>query len=145
MNPIDIHLRLHGLLAACNAHAPLRTIVDAESPLPIEQRTNPKRTQAHRGASCVLQISGLGLRAAYAAFDAERKFGLAALRVEEPSQCLSGLVLQGQIKPHQCPAFGAPCTPDHPLGAPMVSSEGACAAYYRYRRDTEASEAATPS
>jgi hydrogenase expression/formation protein HypD len=89
--------------------------------------------------------SGLGLRAAYAAFDAERKFGLAALRVEEPSQCLSGLVLQGQIKPHQCPAFGAPCTPDRPLGAPMVSSEGACAAYYRYRRDTEASASATPS
>ena len=79
--------------------------------------------------------SGLGLREAYAAFDAERRFGLVELRVEESSECLSGLVLQGKIKPHECPAFGARCTPEHPLGATMVSSEGACAAYYRYRRE----------
>jgi hydrogenase expression/formation protein HypD len=79
--------------------------------------------------------SGLGLRAAYAAFDAERKFGVAGLRVEEPTECLSGLVLQGKIKPHECPAFGSRCTPEHPLGATMVSSEGACAAYYLYRRE----------
>jgi hydrogenase expression/formation protein HypD len=78
--------------------------------------------------------SGLGLRAEYAAFDAEKKFSLVGMRVEEPAECLSGLVLQGQIKPHECPAFGAKCTPEHPLGAPMVSGEGACAAYYRYRR-----------
>ncbi len=80
--------------------------------------------------------SGLGLRAGYAAFDAERKFGLAELRVEEPAECQSGLVLQGKIKPHECPAFGTRCTPEHPLGATMVSTEGACAAYYRYRRET---------
>ena len=79
--------------------------------------------------------SGLGLSDAYAAFDAERKFGVAQLRVEEPSECLSGLVLQGKIKPHECPAFGTRCTPEHPLGATMVSSEGACAAYFRYRRE----------
>jgi len=78
--------------------------------------------------------SGLGLRERYAALDAERKFGLAELRVEEPSECLSGLVLQGKLKPHECPAFGTRCTPEHPLGATMVSSEGACAAYFRYRR-----------
>ena len=78
--------------------------------------------------------SGLGLNDAYATFDAEKKFGLADHRVEEPTECLSGLVLQGQIKPHECPAFGTKCTPEHPLGATMVSSEGACAAYYRYRR-----------
>jgi hydrogenase expression/formation protein HypD len=78
--------------------------------------------------------SGLGLNNAYAAFDAEKKFGLADHHVEEPAECLSGLVLQGQIKPHECPAFGTRCTPEHPLGATMVSSEGACAAYYRYRR-----------
>jgi hydrogenase expression/formation protein HypD len=78
--------------------------------------------------------SGLGLNDAYAAFDAERKFGMAERRVEEPADCLSGLVLLGQIKPHECPAFGTKCTPEHPLGATMVSSEGACAAYYRYRR-----------
>jgi hydrogenase expression/formation protein HypD len=78
--------------------------------------------------------SGLGLAEAYAAFDAEHRFGVAHLRVEESSECLSGLVLQGKLKPHECPVFGARCTPEHPLGAPMVSSEGACAAYYRYRR-----------
>ena len=65
--------------------------------------------------------SGLGLREAYAAFDAERRFGLVELRVEESSECLSGLVLQGKIKPHECPAFGARCTPEHPLGATTVS------------------------
>jgi hydrogenase expression/formation protein HypD len=79
--------------------------------------------------------SGLGLSEAYAAYDAEQKFGVAALRVEEDSECRSGLVLQGKIKPRECPAFGTRCTPEHPLGATMVSSEGACAAYFKYRRD----------
>ena len=87
-----------------------------------------------RGIGEIAQ-SGLGLRDAYAAFDAERKFGVVGLRVEESSECLSGLVLQGKLKPHECPAFGVRCNPEHPLGATMVSSEGACAAYYRYRRE----------
>jgi hydrogenase expression/formation protein HypD len=78
--------------------------------------------------------SGLGLAKDYAAFDAELKFGLADRRVAEPADCLAGLILQGLKKPRDCPAFGAKCTPEHPLGATMVSSEGACAAYYRYRR-----------
>ena len=78
--------------------------------------------------------SGLGLADEYAAFDAEKKFGLADRHVDEPAECKAGLVLQGLLKPHECPAFGAKCTPEHPLGATMVSSEGACAAYYRYRR-----------
>jgi len=78
--------------------------------------------------------SGLGLNDAYAAFDAEKKFGLTDRRVEEPADCLSGQVLQGKINPDECPAFRTRCTPEHPLGAPMVSGEGACAAYYRYRR-----------
>lgn len=82
--------------------------------------------------------SGLGLGEAYAAFDAERKFGLLDLRVEESSDCQSGLVLQGRLKPAQCPAFGNRCNPEHPLGATMVSAEGACAAYYRYRREPAA-------
>ena len=77
--------------------------------------------------------SGLGLRDAYAGFDAAKKFGLSRHTVEEPADCLSGLVLQGRIKPPECPAYGKRCTPEHPLGATMVSSEGACAAYYRYR------------
>ena len=82
--------------------------------------------------------SGLGLSERYAEYDAERKFGLADLRVEESPDCLSGLVLQGKLKPPQCPAFATRCTPEHPLGATMVSSEGACAAYYLYRREKSA-------
>jgi len=78
--------------------------------------------------------SGLGLRETYADFDAERRFGPATLGPDISSECLSGLVLQGVLKPHECPAFATRCTPERPLGAPMVSSEGACAAYYRYRR-----------
>ena len=78
--------------------------------------------------------SGLGLRDPYAAFDAEKKFGLADYTAEESPECISGLVLQGVKKPHECSAFGARCTPEHPLGATMVSNEGACAAYYRYRK-----------
>ena len=62
--------------------------------------------------------------------------------MEESSECLSGLVLQGKIKPPECPAFGVRCTPERPLGATMVSSEGACAAYYRYRRKEVADAAA---
>ncbi|MBP0001679.1 MAG: hydrogenase formation protein HypD [Cyanobacteria bacterium SID2] len=84
--------------------------------------------------------SGLGLRSKYAAFDADRKFGFdidAETAVDE-TECISGEILQGLKKPHECPAFGTRCTPEHPLGAPMVSSEGACAAYYRWRRGVEA-------
>lgn len=78
--------------------------------------------------------SGLGLQEKYAAFDAEQRFGVAELTAEESPECISGLVLQGLKKPQECPAFGTRCTPEHPLGATMVSGEGACAAYYRYRR-----------
>jgi hydrogenase expression/formation protein HypD len=78
--------------------------------------------------------SGLGLRAKYAALDAEKRFAVANLEVEESSLCISGDVLRGIRKPHDCPAFATECTPEHPLGATMVSTEGACAAYYRYRR-----------
>jgi hydrogenase expression/formation protein HypD len=78
--------------------------------------------------------SGLALRDEYGALDALRRFDLGGVGVAEPSECISGLVLRGVKKPTDCPAFGARCTPERPLGAPMVSSEGACAAYYRYRR-----------
>jgi len=78
--------------------------------------------------------SGLRLRPELAAFDAERIFGLADTGVEEPPECQSAQVLQGLKKPLDCPAFGNRCTPENPLGAPMVSAEGACAAYYQYRR-----------
>lgn len=77
--------------------------------------------------------SGLQLRQPYDAYDAEYRFALKGYRVEESSECKSGLVLQGAIRPSECGAFGGRCVPEHPLGAPMVSSEGACAAYYQYR------------
>jgi hydrogenase expression/formation protein HypD len=83
--------------------------------------------------------SGLRLREEFAAYDATRVFDLAHISVEEPSECISAQVLQGLKKPTDCPAFGVRCTPENPLGAPMVSSEGACAAYYRYRRHAAAS------
>ncbi len=77
--------------------------------------------------------SGLSLTDEYREFDAEKKFDVANMRAEESTECISGLILQGLKKPHECPAFGSRCTPEFPLGATMVSSEGACAAYFRYR------------
>jgi hydrogenase expression/formation protein HypD len=82
--------------------------------------------------------SGLRLREEYAAYDANRVFDLHLITAEEPAECISAQVLRGLRKPTDCPAFGFRCTPENPLGAPMVSSEGACAAYYRYRRHAPA-------
>jgi len=82
----------------------------------------------------VIPASGLGLREEFAEFDAERRFGLGSMHVTEPEECRAGAVLSGKIKPPACAAFGSACTPERPLGAPMVSSEGACAAYYQYGR-----------
>ncbi|MBI2264625.1 MAG: hydrogenase formation protein HypD [Armatimonadetes bacterium] len=86
--------------------------------------------------------SGLALKEEFMAFDAEKRFetlirGASATDTSAPDPCQSGLVLQGIKKPKECPSFGASCTPESPLGATMVSSEGACAAYYRYRLHTE--------
>ena len=78
--------------------------------------------------------SGLRLRDEFAGQDAERKFGLGDLHVDEPAACRAGDVLRGRIKPSACPAFGTACTPLTPLGAPMVSTEGACSAYYQCGR-----------
>jgi len=80
--------------------------------------------------------SGWALREEFARFDAAARFGVEGIRAQEPAVCLAGAVLQGHKRPHECPAFGTACTPEHPLGAPMVSTEGACAAYYRYRRQS---------
>jgi len=91
--------------------------------------------RAWRGIG-VIPRSGLRLREEYAEFDAERRFDVADMAVEEAPECIAGLILQGRKKPPECTAFGTRCTPEHPLGAPMVSSEGACAAYYRYGQKT---------
>jgi hydrogenase expression/formation protein HypD len=81
-----------------------------------------------------ISVSGLRLKDKYAAFDAERIFDLENISAEEPKECISAEVLLGMKKPNECSAFGKRCTPEKPLGAPMVSTEGACAAYYQYRR-----------
>ena len=86
--------------------------------------------------------SGFALQGEFTAHDAETRFGVAGYHVDEDSECISGQVLRGVKKPHECPAFATRCTPEHPLGATMVSSEGACAAYYLYRRHEQTSFAA---
>ncbi len=78
--------------------------------------------------------SGYCLRPEFAGYNAELKFGVTGITARESELCIAGQIMQGLKKPHHCPAFGKLCTPEHPLGAPMVSSEGACAAYYQYGR-----------
>jgi hydrogenase expression/formation protein HypD len=82
----------------------------------------------------LIPASGWRLRDEYADFDAEKRFAVENIHTKESPLCISGLVLQGRSKPNECSAFGKECSPEHPLGATMVSSEGACAAYYRYRQ-----------
>jgi hydrogenase expression/formation protein HypD len=89
--------------------------------------------QKWRGIGTI-PLSGLRLRAEFAAQDAEKIFRMEEMHIEEPAECISAQVLKGLKKPTDCPAFASRCTPEGPLGAPMVSAEGACAAYYRYRR-----------
>jgi hydrogenase expression/formation protein HypD len=81
-----------------------------------------------------IPMSGYRLRGEFAAYDAEKLFDVAAIATIEPEICISGEILRGIKKPHDCPAFGTLCNPQHPLGATMVSAEGACAAYYAYGR-----------
>jgi hydrogenase expression/formation protein HypD len=95
--------------------------------------------QKWRGIGLIPQ-SGLRLREEYAVFDSNRVFELGEITVDEPAECISAQVLQGLKKPTDCPAFGMRCTPENPLGAPMVSTEGACAAYYHYRRHAVAKQ-----
>ncbi|ESA33878.1 hydrogenase expression formation protein [Leptolyngbya sp. Heron Island J] len=116
--------------------------VQPQGNLPAQQLMNEVfqiMPRVWRGLGTLAQ-SGLGLRKPYADLDAQLRFAdrlpnLPLLHALTPSNntCISGLILQGLKKPHECPAFGTQCCPEHPLGAPMVSSEGACAAYHRYR------------
>ena len=87
--------------------------------------------------------SGYKLRYEFHEHDAERLFDVREIDTKEPEICISGLVLRGVKKPHDCPAFGTLCTPEHPLGATMVSAEGACAAYYAYGRHLQKPAAAS--
>jgi len=96
------------------------------------------QSQHWRGIG-VIPASGLQFTPRYARFDARRRFAAGSACPERSSECISGEILRGLRKPEDCPAFAARCTPEHPLGATMVSSEGACTAYYRYRRPHTAS------
>lgn len=83
-----------------------------------------------------IPMSGYRLKPEFKEFDAHLKFNIALNQVQESNECIAGLILKGLKKPYECPQFGKNCTPEHPLGAPMVSSEGACAAYFHVA-DTE--------
>jgi len=125
-----------------------RRAVRREGNRPAQQRIAEVFEIAPRAWRGIGEIpaSGLRLRERYRWFDAEQRFPVDVGTVPEPSECIAGLVLQGLKKPFECPAFGTRCTPETPLGAPMVSSEGACAAYYLYgRRPHEGSESELPS
>lgn len=116
--------------------------VQAEGNLPAQRmlaQVFEVTDRSWRGIGTIPQ-SGWHLSAAYRAFDAETKFAVTDIHTQESALCHSGEVLQGLIKPNECPAFGKECTPRKPLGATMVSSEGACAAYYQYGRFVSVTE-----
>jgi hydrogenase expression/formation protein HypD len=138
--PVDI---LHGILMCVQQLENGRAVVENQYARAVRQEGNASaqklmrdvfriRARKWRGVG-EIPASGLGLSEAFAEFDAEQRFGVADHTAEESPECLSGQILQGLTKPPSCPAFGSKCTPEHPLGATMVSSEGACAAYYQYR------------
>ncbi len=139
--PLDL---LQGVAMAVRQLEEGRAAVEIQYRRVVRPEGNPA---ARRGVEEVFEVtdrdwrglgpiaaSGLRLRSRYAAFDADRRFEDLGAPSREDPECQAGLVLQGRKRPRECPAFGARCTPEHPLGAPMVSSEGACAAYYLYRR-----------
>lgn len=139
--PVDI---LQGLLRCVRQLEVGRAVVENEYARVVTRDGNVAAQQLMREVFEVtsrkwrgigeIADSGLALREKYRQYDAEQRFGLTKYQAEESSECVSGRILQGIKKPHDCPAFGTGCTPEHPLGATMVSSEGACAAYFHYRR-----------
>jgi hydrogenase expression/formation protein HypD len=140
--PVDI---LHGILDCVQAlEAGRHSVVNAYARAVTHDGNKPAQAvinqvfeitdRAWRGIGVIPQ-SGYRLRQEFAAFDAEKRFPeVQAIETKESPLCISGLVLQGIKRPVDCPAFGKQCTPQTPLGATMVSSEGTCAAYYRYGR-----------
>lgn len=138
--PLDI---LQGILMCVRQLESGQTRVENQYARAVKRSGNEKAQQLIREIFHVvprrwrgigeIAASGLALRPQWAPFDAETRFGAASVVHEESTECISGQILQGLKKPPECPAFGARCTPEHPLGATMVSNEGACAAYFRYR------------
>ncbi|MHB0988781.1 MAG: hydrogenase formation protein HypD [Bellilinea sp.] len=116
-----------------NAYQRAVTAEGNKSAQAIIQRTFQPVDRNWRGIGTIPE-SGWGLLPELAEFDAEKRFSVEDIHTAESPVCIAGEILQGLKKPHQCPAFGQQCTPANPLGAPMVSAEGACSAYYRYAR-----------
>jgi len=151
--PVDI---LHGILDCVqelesgrfevrNAYARSVTHDGNQPAQAVIKRVFEMTDRAWRGIG-VIPMSGYRLRAEFASFDAEQRFPqVQSIETHESPLCISGLVLQGRKKPDECPAFGRQCTPQTPLGASMVSSEGACAAYYRYGRYPFSTPSGEPS
>ena len=140
--PLDV---LHSLCMVIKQIADGRSEVENQYGRIVPEHGNPQALAAiaevfelreffeWRGLGSI-DHSGVRVRAAYAEFDAERKFQVPNLKIADPKSCQCGEVLKGVIKPQQCKVFGTACTPEMPLGSLMVSSEGACAAYYNYGR-----------
>ncbi|GMU66428.1 MAG: hydrogenase formation protein HypD [Acidobacteriota bacterium] len=125
----------HGRHGVENAYA---RVVTHDGNVPAQElvaRVFEVRDRKWRGIGPI-PASGLGLRPEYARYDAELRFDVGGIAADESPLCVAGDVLRGRVRPDQCPAFGTQCDPERPLGAPMVSSEGACAAYFRYARTT---------
>ena len=142
--PVDL---LQGILMTVEALEEGRFGVENQYRRVVRREGNPAartildevfevRDRAWRGIGVIPQ-SGYGLAPAYVDYDAELRFEVEGVTAEEPAACIAGEVLRGITKPDACPVFGTECTPEHPLGAPMVSAEGACSAYYRYARRRE--------
>jgi hydrogenase expression/formation protein HypD len=138
--PVDI---LHGVLECVRLLEAGRPEVANAYARAVRPEGNVHAMQAMREVFAVadrnwrgigrIPQSGFVLRPEFRDFDAAARFGVGADAPPEATECISGLIMRGVKKPHECPAFGTRCTPERPLGAPMVSTEGACAAYYRYR------------
>jgi hydrogenase expression/formation protein HypD len=139
--PLDL---LHGVYLAVSALEDGRVGVENQYARAVSREGNQPAQKllaevfevcdrAWRGIG-VIPGSGWRLRPEYAYYDAERRFDVGGVSAQESPLCIAGAILTGQKKPHDCAAFGTRCTPEHPLGAPMVSSEGACAAYYQNGR-----------
>jgi hydrogenase expression/formation protein HypD len=140
--PLDL---LRGVLAAVTQLERGESWVENQYPRAVVRDGNPDALRMIEDVFVVadrswrgmgpIPKSGYALAAKYAAFDAERVFDVAGVSAAEPKECRAGLVLQGRLRPTDCPEFATRCTPEHPLGATMVSAEGACAAYFHYRRE----------
>jgi hydrogenase expression/formation protein HypD len=124
----------HGRIGVENAYPRVVTFEGNQQAQAVINQVFMGCDQKWRGIG-VITGSGWRLRPEFRMYDAEARFSVEAIKPDESPLCIAGLILQGLKKPHQCTAFGTACTPEKPLGATMVSSEGACAAYYRYSQD----------